>query len=364
MRILFALPGLHRVDRGAEIAFLSVASELSRAGDEVTLIGSGPPRPDAPYRYIQVRSSARERFERWPRLPVFRSETVWEEATFVPGLLRAFEPAAYDVTVTCAFPFTNWVLRRPVASGRRPAHIFVTQNGDWPAYSKKAEFRFFDCDGLVCINPDYFKRNEKNYRSALIPNGVDSQRFTPGPAERKRFGFPADGPIVLMVSAMIASKNVDRGIRAVSGIPGATLVVAGDGPLRSELQKMASELLPGRYRQVRVSPDDMPALYRSADVFLHLSQDESFGNVYVEALASGVPIVAYESVRTRWILADTGALADPTSPDGIIGKLREALSATSTARQSLVNRSKRFEWAEIARQYRAFFDVVVRERSA
>ena len=100
MRILFALPGLHRVDRGAEIAFLSVASELARRGDEVTLIGSGPPRPDTPYNYIQVPVSSRERFERLPHIPVFRSETVWEEATFVPGLLRAYDPSAYDVTLT------------------------------------------------------------------------------------------------------------------------------------------------------------------------------------------------------------------------------------------------------------------------
>lgn len=340
-----------------------MASELARGGDEVTLVGSGPPRAGAPYHYIQVPVSSRERFERLPRLPVFRSETVWEEATFVPGLLRIYDPSAYDVTVACSFPFTNWALRRP-ASGGRPAHVFVTQNGDWPAFSGKAEFRFFDCDGLVCINPDYLERNRQKYRSALIPNGVDTARFTPGPAERERFGFPADGPIILMASAMIASKNVDRGIQAVGRISGATLVVAGDGPLRDEYQRMAGELLPGRYRQVRVSPEDMPALYRSADAFLHLSQDESFGNVYVEALACGVPIVAYDSARTRWILGDTGALADPSTPDAVSEKLKDALTAGNAGRQALVVRSKQFEWPKIARQYRDFFDLVVRERAA
>jgi len=363
MRILFALPGLHRVDRGAEIAFLSVASELARRGDEVTLIGSGPPRPDTPYKYIQVPVSSRERFERLPHIPVFRSETVWEEATFVPGLLRTYDPWAYDVTVTCSFPFTNWILRKRKSGGKRPAHVFVTQNGDWPAFSEKAEFRFFGCDGLICINPDYLERNQQKYRSALIPNGVDTKRFTPGAAERERFGFPAEGPIVLMVSAMIASKNVDRGIEAVSRVPGATLVVAGDGPMRSELQKQADDLLPGRYRQVRVSPEDMPALYRSADAFLHLSQDESFGNVYVEALACGVPIVAYDSARTQWILGETGALADPEVPDSVSGKLKEVISADSSARQAPVARSKQFEWSEIARQYRDFFERVLRERA-
>ena len=48
MRILFALPGLHRHDRGAEVAFIAIARELARAGHAVTLIGSGPrPRRNA-----------------------------------------------------------------------------------------------------------------------------------------------------------------------------------------------------------------------------------------------------------------------------------------------------------------------------
>src|SRR5689334_15448756 len=111
MRILFALSGLHRVHRGAEVAFISIATELASRGDEVTLIGSGPEEEARPYRYIQAPAISRERFERWPRLPMFRSETVWEEATFIPGLLRKYDPAAYDLTVTCSYPFTNWALR-------------------------------------------------------------------------------------------------------------------------------------------------------------------------------------------------------------------------------------------------------------
>ena len=87
-----------------------------------------------------------------------------------------------------------------------------------------------------------------------------------------------------MVSAMIPSKNVASGIDAVSRIPDARLVVAGDGLLRDDLRAQADRLMPGRYRQIQVSPDRMPDLYRSANVFLHLSKDESFGNVYVEAM--------------------------------------------------------------------------------
>lgn len=63
-------------------------------------------------------------------MPLLRSETVYEEASFVPALLWRYRPADYDITVTCSFPFTNIALRRPMLGGRRPAHLFITQNGD------------------------------------------------------------------------------------------------------------------------------------------------------------------------------------------------------------------------------------------
>ena len=126
------------------------------------------------------------------------------------------------------------MLRRPSSHGHRPQHVFVTENGDWPAYANQSEYRFFSCDGLVCTNPDFYERNRVRWRSKLIPNGVDCSRFSPGPGERGAFGLPKDRLVVLMVSALIPSKFIDVGIEAVSQIPDAHLVVAGTGPLRHD----------------------------------------------------------------------------------------------------------------------------------
>src|SRR5258708_705528 len=114
MRILFALPGLHQYDRGAEIAFISIARELAKAGDLVTLIGSGSSRTSTPYRFLRAPSLRRVHFEGFPSLPLFRNEYAYEEFTFLPGFLCRFRPTEYDVTLTCSYPFTNWALRRPV----------------------------------------------------------------------------------------------------------------------------------------------------------------------------------------------------------------------------------------------------------
>lgn len=316
------------------------------------MLGAGPERPGTPYRFIHVPALRRERFEGWRRLPPLRSETVWEEVTFVPGLFAKYRPADYDITVTCGYPFTNWVLRRPVLGGKRPRHVFVTQNGDWPAFSDNAEFRLFGCDGLVCTNPDYFERNRERYRCALIPNGVDLNKFAPGSSERARFGLPG-GPIVLMVSALIRGKNVDQGIAAVAKVPNATLVVAGDGPLRDDVYRLAGELLPGRFRQLTVPSTEMPDLYRSADAFMHLSTSESFGNVFVEAMASGLPIVAYDTPRTRWIIGDDACFPESQETDALAAAIARALRKSGTA--DLRNKAEEFGWSAIASRYEAFF---------
>lgn len=358
LRMLFALPGLHRFERGAEIAFTSLATELARSGDQVTLIGSGPPKEDAAYRFLHAGAVRRERFERFPRIPPLRSETIYEEASFAPALLRHYEPSAYDVTFTCSYPFTNWVLRRPGAS-RRPPHIFITQNGDWPARSRKREYRFFGCEGLVCTNPDYLEANRGRWRSELIPNGIDVARFGLGPRERARFGITEGVPVVLMVSALIASKRVADGIRAVSALDGAHLVCAGDGPLRDGIDALARELLPGRFTRLVANAADMPALYRSADVFLHLSKDESFGNVYVEALACGLPVVAHDMGRVRWIVGDDEFLIDTDDSASVLQALRTALHAEPARAEPRVARAASFDWSRIARRYRRFAEEVI-----
>ncbi len=362
MRILFALPGLHKYERGAEVALNSLATELAVGGDDVTIIGSGHPKASQPYRFLRAPAFSREGFEHFPSLPVLRSETVYEEASFAPALLYQYRPRDFDITVTCSFPFTNWVLRRPSLRGPRPPHVFVTQNGDWPAHSQNSEYRFFGCDGLVCTNPDYYERNHLRWSSALIPNGIDVNRFHPGAAERKKFGLPEDRPVILMVSALIASKRVGDGILAVSKLPDAHLVVAGDGPLREEIRKMADDLLPGRFTRVSVAAHEMPLLYRSADVFLHLSKEESFGNVFIEAMACGLPIVGHDTPRLRWIVGNGEFLTDTIDIAAVTTKLAEAQMDTATQRQARLDRSSDFSWSKVALAYRAFFkDVIARQ---
>ena len=354
MRVLFALPGLHRIDRGAEVAFISIANELAKLGSDVTLIGSGQSRSGTPYRFLHAGSLSRDKFVSFPSLPLLRNDCAYEELTFVPHFLSRYRPADFDVTLTCSYPFTNWMLRRASSHGRRPRHVFVTENGDWPAYANQSEYRFFSCDGLVCTNPDFYERNRARWRSKLIPNGVDCGRFSPGPGEREAFGLPKDRLVVLMVSALIPSKFIDVGVEAVSQIPDAHLVVAGTGPLRHALEAKAAKLLPGRFTLLSLPAEKMPTLYRSADVFLHLSKEEAFGNVYLEAMACGLPIVARDSARTRWIVGDDQFLSGPDEPTAIARQIVAARNARVVNPSGGVARAQSFSWTKIGTMYQEF----------
>ena len=357
MRILFALSGFHRVDRGAETALLALAEELAATGDEVLVVGSGQERPGTAYRFAHVPARSRERFEGWPKFPALRNEMAYEDATFAYNLRRAPLPDAFDLTVTCGFPWTNWALRHRY---RNVPHVFVTENGHWPAVNDKSEYRYFDCDGLVCTNPQYLAETKDRWNAVLIPNGVPKGRFGPGEGIREELGIPTDKPIVLMVSAFMGTKRVLDGMRAVARTKDAFLLVAGDGPLREDGDRLAAEILPGRFRRLTLPAERMPELYRSADVFLHMSKVESFGNVYVEAATTGLPVVAHDYELTRWILGDEQFLCNTDDADATAAAIERAIEAGPQVPSPHL---ETFTWPSIAKDYRAFFQRIASARS-
>ncbi len=262
----------------------------------------------------------------------------------------------FDVTVSIDGPYANRALAK-VARQSGAANLFITQNGDWPAQGIGTESRLFSCDGLVCTNPVYYARNRDRWTSALVPNDVDVGRFPPGVGNRRALGLPARVPIVLMVSALMDSKRVVEGIRAVARVPDVMLVLAGEGEMRREVDEAAASLLGLRYRRISLPFDQMPNLYRCADVFLHMSLFESFGNVYVEALASGLPIVAHDGDVTRWILGAHAELVDTTDEDATADAIKRSFGRGGEVDR--VAAAMGFSWKLAATRFREFAVQVV-----
>jgi glycosyltransferase involved in cell wall biosynthesis len=163
----------------------------------------------------------------------------------------------------------------------------------------------------------------------VVPGGVDRERFAPvrdRALARTRLGLLQDGPLLLSVRNLEPRMGLDTLVRAVPAVrarhPEASLVIAGDGPLRGELEQLARTL--GVTAAVRcpgfVPEDDLPLLYASADVFVLPSIAlEGFGLVTLEALACGTPVIGSRVGATPEILGplDSALLLDEVSPPAI-----------------------------------------------
>lgn len=131
-----------------------------------------------------------------------------------------------------------------------------------------------------------------------ICNGVDTERFAPGPdaGQRAALGVEPDQLVVGTVARLDPVKDQATLIQAFALTlrehPRAALVIVGDGPCRDDLQRLAASL--GLAARVRFLGErhDVPALLRTMDVFVLPSIAEGISNTVLEAMASGLPIVA------------------------------------------------------------------------
>ncbi|MFP4184010.1 MAG: glycosyltransferase, partial [Halorhodospira sp.] len=201
----------------------------------------------------------------------------------------------------------------------------------------------------------------QGYRSVeTLGRGVDTQRFRPelrSPEMRAGWGATEEAPVLLYVGRIAVEKNLKLAIEAFRSIraahPGARFVLVGDGPLRAELQRHHPELIfPGIRRG-----EELARYYASADVFLFPSLSETFGNVTLEALASGLPVVAFDDAAAGQHVLDTvnGRIAPYGDTDRWIeAALGTALLPAETlqrwrlaARQSV----RSLGWQQIARRF-------------
>jgi len=151
-------------------------------------------------------------------------------------------------------------------------------------------------------------------RVAVVGRGVDTQLFNPARrSERLRatWGCSGSETVVLHVGRIAPEKNLGLFVDAVLGMqvidPEVRVVLVGDGPQGPALRKRHPEFVFAGMR----TGEDLAEHYASADVFLFPSVTETFGNVTLEAMASGLAVVAYDYAAAQHYLRDgvSGLLA-------------------------------------------------------
>lgn len=181
-----------------------------------------------------------------------------------------------------------------------------------------------------------------------IPNGVDLEKFKP----LTKNSLNLRAPVILSVGALDWYKHHDLVIAAVSKLENASLIIAGKGPEKAKLENLGLQLLgEKRFKIVDIEYHKMPELYKNADLFTLPSWNrEAFGIVYLEAMASNLPVVAPNDSTRREIIGDAGILTDVDDPQKYANALNEALKKNwgNTPRRQAEN----FSWDKIAARYK------------
>jgi phosphatidylinositol alpha 1,6-mannosyltransferase len=279
---------------GVTGSVLQILRHLAAAGHETLVIAPRAGEVDADLH------GARTELLRSVPLPTYpQVRVVFARAAHLGGILRAFAP---DV-VHLASPFVlGW--QGAVAADALRIPVVAVYQTDVVAYAQK-----YGMPHATALVSSHVARLHRRATLTLAPSGaslrqlgdlgvdrlrlwgrgVDADRFAPhrrSTAWRRRIA--GDDVVVIGYVGRLAPEKQVADLAALRGIPGARLVVVGDGPSRAELEQQ----LPDAVFTGHLAGGELARALASFDVFVHPGESETFGQTIQEALASGVPVVA------------------------------------------------------------------------
>ena len=193
----------------------------------------------------------------------------------------------------------------------------------------------------------------------VLSRGVDTVQFTPekhSTALRATWGAGPADPVVLHAGRMAAEKNYPLLFRAFAAMraanPRCRFVVVGDGPLRPRLMRAHPDCLFTGF----IPREELAKHYASADIYLHASLTETFGNVLTEAMASGLATAGFDYAAAQIFIKDgqTGLVVPTDRPEALVDAavrlatepaLRQRLGAQ--AREAVESQS----WEKVIEQF-------------
>jgi glycosyltransferase involved in cell wall biosynthesis len=197
----------------------------------------------------------------------------------------------------------------------------------------------------------------------VVSRGVDTKLFNVGRRStqlRHSWGANDHTKVLISVGRMAPEKNLEQVLRTYESLrlidTQLKLVMVGDGPLREQFQQRHPNIIfPGMLSQT-----ELAAYYASSDLFVFPSQTETFGNVTLEALASGIPVLAFDCAAARdWVQHGiNGWLVPENNSDGFVDQAVAIFKTpnlleqvTFSTRQQVVH----LDWDQIAEQVESVF---------
>ena len=206
----------------------------------------------------------------------------------------------------------------------------------------------------------------------VVSRGVDTLFFSPSrrsPELRRVWGAGEHGIVAMYVGRMAPEKNLPLAVTAFLAMhernPQVQLVMIGDGPERTRLARRNPNVVFAGTR----SGEDLATHYASADVFLFPSLTETFGNVTLEAMASGLAVVAYEYAAARQCLVheESGLLApfgDSSTFVGMAAGLMEDSARIARLRLYARAAAERNDWESVVSKFENVLRDVIQKQDA
>lgn len=258
-------------------------------------------------------------------------------------------------------------LRLPIASDfRTNFHAYSRHYGiGWLARPIAAYLRKFHNRTHCTMVPTDALRRELEAdgfeRLSVVGRGVDTRGFDPrhrSAALRSAWGAGDDDVVMLYVGRLAAEKNLEAlaavhaAVRAQTGR--ARLVVVGEGPMRGWLE----ERCPGALFAGQRRGADLSAHYASADLFVFPSLTETFGNVTVEAMASGLAVAAFDHAAAGQVIrpGEHGLLApygDSAAFVEHVLALSQDVALCRTMGRQAQHRAESLDWRQVTAQFEA-----------
>lgn len=217
-------------------------------------------------------------------------------------------------------------------------------------------------DGMLAVSEamraDMIALGMPGERIEPISTGVDQERFKPRDRAAGKAALGVSGPLVVSLGALIPLKGHDILIDAVARLPGVNLRIAGQGPEAARLEAQVARLgLGERVRVLGPVPhEEVAPLVAAADVMALASEREGLANAWLEALASGTPVVIPDVGGARQVLrgsAAAGRIA-PRTAEGFAAAIAELL-ADPPDPERVRETARPYTWAANSAQLAGFY---------
>lgn len=362
MKIALVCVGLGRVHRGYE-RYTRELFDIVKDEVNITLFKGGGPRKD---REVVLPVLFREHVPEFLR-KTGRDELFFEQLSYSLSFIPWIWLRQFDLVHFIEPGLGNLLYHAHRIFGFSYRTLYTHSLGMGPEH---------------CTRPDFLHEVSKVYydeaasygidksKMILIPHAIHTDRFVcrEDPiAVRREYNIPQDKIILLSVSAIKKEhKRVDYLVKEVAQLDDRFFLVVAGHMEDLSVQELADRLLPNRYRFLYVTFEEIPRLYRLADLYVHTALIEGFPLGIVEAMAAGLPVVTHDSPHFGWLTGRNQECVVPMQQAGALANRLNSIVGSRELRRwgsknSLVAR-ERYDWSVLKDDYLKMYEYIEERR--